>query len=95
MDLESLKLDADALGIKYRSDIKAETLQGKIDEHNKTANPSAVVQKVTKTVEPEYKTYKNTSGINYFTEAGRCSPNKTVQLTKDEALQYKDLECVN
>jgi len=87
-DIESLKLDADALGIKYRSDIKAETLQKKIDEFNVVNNPTAVVQ----TVEPTYQTYKNTSGINVFTEGGRCSPQKTVSLTADEALKYTGLE---
>ncbi len=91
-DLENLKLDADALGIKYRSDIKAETLQGKIDDYNKENNPSAVAQEVTETIEPTYQFYKNTSGINVFTESGRCSPNKTVSLTESEAKQYAELE---
>ncbi len=96
-DIESLKLDAEALGIKFRSDIKADTLQAKIDEFNKVNNPSAVAPeklKPAKTVEPTYLSYKNTSGINVFTEGGRCRPDGTVELTDSEALQYKDLECV-
>jgi len=92
LDIESLKLDAEALGIKYRSDIKAETLQKKIDEFNTVNNPTAVVQ----TVEPAYQTYKNTSNVNVFTEDGRCGPQKTVKLTADEALKYTGLElCVS
>ncbi len=91
-DLDNLKLDADALGIKYRSDIKAETLQGKIDDYNKENNPSAVVQEVTETIEPTYQFYKNTSKINVFTEAGKCSPNRMVELTTEEAAKYAELE---
>ncbi len=90
MDIESLKLDADALGIKYRSDIKAETLQKKIDEFNVVNNPSAVAPE--KVVAPKYQTYKNTELVNIFTEGGRCSPQKTVSLTADEALKYAGLE---
>jgi len=94
-DIESLKLDAEALGIKFRSDIKADTLQAKIDDFNKVNNPSAVAPEKMKPVkEPEYQTYKNTSTVNVFTEGGRCRPNGTVELTDSEALQYKDLECV-
>ncbi len=87
MDLDNLKLDADALGIKYRSDIKAETLQGKIDEHNKANNPSAVVVEVDE--QPtEYSWYKNTGKHNVFTEGGRCKPNGRVELTVEESKQY-------
>ncbi len=91
-DLDSLKLDADALGIKYRSDIKVETLQGKIDEYNKKNNPSAVVASAETVVEPTYQFYKNTSNINVFTEDGRCSPGKKVSLTENEFSQYSGLE---
>ena len=93
-DLENLKLDAEALGIKFRADIGASKLQAKIDDFNKKNNPSAVVEK---TPEPaEFDLYRNTSDVNVFTEAGRCKPNGRVRLTKDEAKQYKDLElCAN
>lgn len=85
MEIEELKKDADALGVKYHPAIGAEKLQAKIDDFNN-------VKPVEATKEPEYKPYKNTSDVNLFTEDGRCAPNRIVKLTKDEAAQYKGLE---
>jgi len=92
-DLDNLKLDADALGVKYHPNIKdADKLQKKIDEHNKTSNPSAVKAPVVDKPVTNYQFYTNTSDINVFTEGGRCHPKGRVELTSDEAKQYKDLE---
>ena len=91
-DIESLKLDATALGIEFHPKIGAEKLQERIDEYNKKNNPSAVAQEVTEVTTPIYQFYKNTSNINVFTEAGRCSPNKKVSLTEEESSKYSGLE---
>jgi hypothetical protein len=36
--------------------------------------------------------YVNKSTFNVYTEGGRCMPEQTVQLTPEEAKQYKGLE---
>jgi len=85
--LERLKEKADELGIKYRSDIKEDTLLAKIEAFEP---PEPEPQK-----EPEYLMFKNTSKINVFTEGGRCAPNKSVSLSKEEAEKYAGLEQCN
>ncbi len=82
--LDRLKEKADELGIKYRSDIKEDTLLAKIE--------AFVPPEPAEVEAAPYSLYKNTSKINVFTEAGKCSPNRMVELTTDEAEKYAELE---
>ncbi len=84
--LDRLKEKADELGIKYRSDIKEDTLLAKIEAF---VPPEPEIAEVEAS---PYSLYKNTSKINVFTEAGKCSPNRMVELTTEEAAKYAELE---
>ncbi len=84
--LDRLKEKADELGIKYRSDIKEAKLIEKIEAFI-PPKPEVVEVKAS-----PYSLYKNTSKVNVFTEAGKCSPNRMVELTPDEATKYASLE---
>jgi len=94
LDIEEIKKDADVLGIAYRADIKAETLQKRIEKHQTEKGVQVTMPKPVevKQGDTEYKPYKNTTNNNIFTEDGRCSPNKRVMLTADEAKKYNGLE---
>jgi len=41
---------------------------------------------------PKLSTYKNTTSVNLYTEAGRCVPGDIVALSTAQAKAYKGLE---
>ena len=68
-DMDVLTAKADALGIKYRADIKYSTLEARVAAHEV----------------PAATEFKNNSTNNIFTSKGKVSPGSSVEIDADEA----------
>jgi hypothetical protein len=64
-------------------DVKAEVV---------TSKPAPVKPAPLPEPEKGKKWYRNMGNENAFTEVGRCMPGQPIQLTEDQAKQYKGLE---
>ncbi len=64
----------------------------KADEIEKVEKPEPPTAKSLPKPADGGKWFYNSGTENVFTEGGRCMPNQAVQLTADQAKQYKSLK---